>query len=538
MKKNASNIEGFLTADNKRKRVTLDKAEPAKSQAKNGLLPNQEREPLSKRSKKSNRKQSESDDWANDIDTVLADLPGYDNLETSDFVDNKKDAKKALRKKTPKKDKKKLSKKKKILITVFVILALLIGGILTAIWLIWPSNSFQGNWWDALTSERLKEDENGRTNILLFGTAPVDFDGPLLSDTIMVLSVNQDDKSAYMVSLSRDLWVKHYCPNEALGTTEGKLNETYRCALENDDLANDSKAGEEFQKKVGEVLGLDVQYYTHLSWDSVIDVVNAVGGIDVTIESSNPKGIYDVATGINFKNGETVHMDGHLALAFIRARNSAGGYGLEDSNFARERHQQLVLQALQKKASDIGTLTNPVTVVNSFQALGDNVRTNFRVGELRTLANLANEIDTNTIVSLPLLDADKEIELVTTDTIYGASVVVPSAGTFDYSEIKRYINMSMSSNPIVREGAVIDVLNGSDVEGLASIEAKKLEEEGFNIGKISNVPEVARGKTVIYQLTNDKTATIEALEQNYKVSTASMPFSYYTDADFVMVLMP
>ena len=534
MKKNASNIDGFLSPTTNRKRVTLDAVPERKSKVRDGLVPVQNVKSISKKPMPAMHPQEA---WTDDLNSSLADLPGYDNFDPEGFVDSQKpDFKKALRN-APKKLKKKFSKKKKILIAVLLTLVLVLTGAFVAFRVLWPDESFLGNWWDVLSSEPLKQDANGRTNVLLFGTAPVDYDGPLLSDTIMVLSVNQTDKTAYMVSLPRDLWVKHYCPNTILGTTAGRLNETFRCALEDDDEANEAAASAEFRDKVGEILGLDVQYHVRLSWDGVIDIVNAVGGIDVTIESQNPKGIYDVATGIKFENGEVAHMDGHLALAFIRARGSAGGYGLEDSNFARERHQQQVIQALQKKALNAGTLANPVAVVNLVQAMGDNIRTNFRTGEIRTVVRLASEFDANNIISLPLVDNENEIYLVTNDNINGASVVVPSAGTFDYSEIKQYIRESMSSDPMLHEKAVVDVLNGAGVEGLAGSEADKIRNEGFRVGKIGNAGRENYTATKIYSLSDDKPATKEALENIYgNVITWDYPFDYSTEADFIVVV--
>jgi hypothetical protein len=231
-------------------------------------------------------------------------------------------------------------------------------------------------------------------------------------------------------------------------------------------------------------------------------------------------------------------MDGQLALACIRARGSAGGYGFEDSNFARERHQQQVIQALQQKAISDGALSNPVTAVNSVQALGSNLRTNFHVGEIRTLARLFSDIDTGNLVSLPLIDEEREIYLVTNENINGASVVVPTAGTFDYSDIKQYIRESMSSDPMIREKAVIDVLNGSGVEGVASAEADKLSTQGFRTGNIGNADSGDYSATTVYQLSTDKPATLEALKKLYgdNIIVSDFPFTYTTDADFVVIV--
>jgi LCP family protein required for cell wall assembly len=479
---------------------------------------------------------------ADDLTATLAELPGYDNLNSGELLEGEpmtdKQKQKALKKAARPINGKKAKKpknKKKIALSILLVVLALIGIIYGLLQWLWPEQTLNGNWWDLFGHQRLKEDENGRSNILVFGTAPNDYDGPLLADTILVLSVNQNDKTAYMVSLPRDLWVQHDCPNPTLNTTAGRLNETYRCVA-NEDESNEVEASDEFRRKAGEITGLDIQYYVHLSWQGVEDAVNALGGVDITIESSDPRGIYDVNTGIKFANGEQVHMDGYTALQFARARGSDGGYGLEGSNFSRELHQQQIIKAIQTKTIDGGALSDPATVINLIQTLGNNVRTNFESGEVRTLSDLAKDTNADNIVSLPLLDADKGINLVTTTTINSASVVVPVAGTFDYSEIQEYIKINTSSDPVIRENALIDVLNGSETEGLAGRKAAELEAKNYRIGNIGNAMTTDYQATQIYQLSTDKPATAKALQELLGGTISStLPYSYNTDADFVII---
>jgi hypothetical protein len=170
------------------------------------------------------------------------------------------------------------------------------------------------------------------------------------------------------------------------------------------------------------------------------------------------------------------------------------------------------------------------------QTLGNNVRTNFEAGEIRSLADIAQQIDTDKIVSLPLLDESKGVALVRNTSIGGASVVVPTAGTFDYSDIHSYLKSAMSSNPAVREGAVIDVLNGSEIEGLASRKADELKSEGYQIGQITNAQAGQYLAAQVYQLTTDKPATATALKERFDVELLdSLPHHHVTDADFVII---
>jgi len=399
---------------------------------------------------------------------------------------------------------------------------------------------FQGNVLDMFTSKtRLAEDENGRTNVLIFGTSGYSieedaWDGALLTDSIMVLSIDQDKHDAYMISLPRDLYVKHTC-KKLLGTSAGKLNETYYCAYLDSNKDEETGAAA-LRKTAGKILGLDVQYYAHADWTALIKAVNAVGGVDVAVESVDQRGIYDRMTGLRLPNG-VAHLDGEQALMFTRARGSLGGYGLPGGNFDREKNQQKVLAALQQKALNAGTLANPATVNSLLDALGDNFRTNFKTSEVQTLLDLAGNIKSNNIISLPLVGReDGESDLVTTGMLGSISIVRPVKGLYDYSDIINYVKRSISSDPVAREAAKIDVLNGSGQAGLAQKKADTLKEAGYNILKVTNAPTDTSDNVKIYQLNKGKADTASALEKRFDTKIIDGKLDgYSTSADFIIV---
>lgn len=524
MKKKASNVDGFIVRSPKVNRPTLDKAGKEIRTTVQADI----KEDLS----------VDSNEFTDDLNSSLIELPGYDEIEDSDLIEepamSDKKLKKALKKAKKQKNNSKGNKKP---LKIFLIILGAIGLIALAVFLVmkylWPEETIDGNWWEVFQHERLQADENGRSNILIFGTEPEGYDGADLTDSIMLLSINQDDGSAYTVSLPRDLYIKYdSCPN--LGLTAGKLNATYVCLVE-DDYSNETVAAGALQSKVGEVLGLDVQYFAHLNWAGFEQMIDAVGGVDVVIESSNPNGIYDVNTGLRLANGE-VHLDGATALKLARARGSDGGYGLETSNFAREIHQQKIVKALAEKVVSGGVISNPSQALDLLNSLGDNIRTNFKSSEIQSLVDLSDVFSNGSMISLPLLDLEKDIRLVKTDMINGASVVVPTAGTFDYSVIHEYIKKEMSADPVVREKAVIDVLNGSGIVGLASEKAETLSDEGYNIGQVTNAPTGEYEAIEVYQLT-EKSATAQSLKDYFGVDIkTTLPFEYNTTADFVIVV--
>ncbi len=208
----------------------------------------------------------------------------------------------------PKKEKKPISKKRKIITSI--ILAIVIILIIGVIWLILWGNDIiakitggQGNIFDLFTEhyEELKTDKNGRTNILAFGTSGYNMegeegngihDGAQLTDSIMVISLDQKTGDIAMLSLPRDLKASSTC------TATGKINEIYWC---NNIEGDDEKAGANaLTEEVSSILDIDFQYYAHLNWGSLIQIVDTLGGINVTLDEDIQDYYY---TGAVFEAG-------------------------------------------------------------------------------------------------------------------------------------------------------------------------------------------------------------------------------------------
>ena len=105
------------------------------------------------------------------------------------------------------------AKRRRIIKWVTVLLVVIVLGVLAFFGYKFISNTskvFKGNIFGLTQHKKLQEDANGRTNILLFGTSEDDpgHDGGSLTDSIMILSVDQDAKNAYLFNIPRDLEVK------------------------------------------------------------------------------------------------------------------------------------------------------------------------------------------------------------------------------------------------------------------------------------------------------------------------------------------
>ena len=353
---------------------------------------------------------------------------------------------KSKKQKTKKSDKNKVPLWAKIVMIILSVILVLIIAAITLVYMLLSHSTavFKGNPMDILISSELKKDENGQTNFLIFGTSEdaKGHGGQELTDSILVASINQEYKTAKVFSVPRDLWVNYSVPgSEPMSCTvgdRGKINATYFCALEeyknsmNVSNAKDA-ASLYFAKKISEVTGLSMHYYVAADWSAVKMIVDKIGGIDVDVYADDEDGIHDSCQNIDLKKGMYYNMNGDLAMKLARARNAAcapGDYGLSRSNFDREINQQRVMNAIKNKVSNIGILMNPGQAMSIIDGLGDNLRTNIVMSEVRTLIDFGTKLEGG-------IQPISTVDQFGTGRIGLSSIVIP-AGASTYSEGSLY----------------------------------------------------------------------------------------------------
>jgi len=429
---------------------------------------------------------------------------------------------------------------------IILIIFIAIGAYIGIKALIASGRVFNGSLFDLLgQGKQLKKDEFGRTNILIFGTSEDDPShedaGADLADSIMVMSVDQETKAVAMVSVPRDLYVKY---GEACNSGyEGKINEVYMCGAN----GGDERAGsQKLMGVVGESYGLDIQYYVHVNYTVLRESVDAVGGITVDIDSDDPRGILDrnfdwrcnfQCYYVKWPNGPA-NMNGEQALALARARNAAGGYGLSRGNFDREQYQQKIMVALKDKAVSAGTLSNPVALNGLIDSLGNNVRTNFDGGEVKTLMSIAAEVNNSNIKHVDLIKPGSAV-LTTGSSPSAGSIVKPIAGLYDFSKVRSYIRTQLTSDPN-GESASIEILNGSDTGGIAGKKADELAKAGLADITTGDTPtDSSYAPVQWYDLSGgNKPKTLQKLKDVLGADPrpGSLPSGVQSDADFVIIL--
>ncbi len=458
-------------------------------------------------------------------------------------------------------------KKKRIKLISLIIGLLLLIGLGWLVFRAWTTfgNVFQnGNMLGVFQYQPLKKDAYGRSNVLIVGSTDDDPNRPgaSLTDSIMVLSVDQDKKDAYIFSIPRDLYVKFGMPCNS--GYEGKINEFFACSAEGDDEAAEAKRMEETRKFVGGIFGMDIQYIAHINTMVIRDSVNAVGGVTVDVQSSDPRGVLDASldwmctqgnpseaerqrrcpTGhyIDFSNGPN-EMDGDKAMWFSRARGAFSGvatYGLENSNFDREKNQQLVIMALKDKAVSTGVITDVTKVVGLMDAMGNNLRTNVDPKEIQSIMKLGSELSNENIHRLGFYDENNRLMTTGVAPSNGASIVRPVAGIYDYSAIHQYLRKNIYATPVSKENAKVVVLNGSGVAGAAQVQADKLADLGMNVTFVGNAPTSDYMGTTIYRVVGEdkQTVTSEKLTELFgkNIKTGAPPFGLEAEAEFVVIV--
>ena len=172
------------------------------------------------------------------------------------------------------------------------------------------------------------------------------------SDTIMVMTINPRTNQTKIVSVPRDT----YTEIAGKGTMD-KINHAY--AFGGTSMAMNT---------VQNLLDIPIDYYVEVNMQGIQDIVDAVGGIEVTsLLTFN----YD---GYSFVKGETSSFDGPEALAFSRMR-----YDDPEGDYGRQKRQRQVIEAIVKKAATFSTITNYKDVLGTME---NNLQTNLAFDDM------------------------------------------------------------------------------------------------------------------------------------------------------------
>ena len=419
------------------------------------------------------------------------------------------------------KTKAKKSTGKKILIGILIVLLLGIA---------WFTYRTYKNGWglSGMLATVVGHDENTKKNlpeikVLILGVS-TDLDSQL-TDTIMVASYNPNTQKANLLSIPRDSYTGK---NTAKATASLKINALY----------NIEKTPEKTLKAVNEITGLDIKYYVIVKTEALIQLVDAIGGVEFNVPIDMK---YDDPTQdlhIDLKAG-TQKLDGEKAEQVLRFRHSnpdkngvmttyPSEYGNDD--FGRMRTQRDFISALLKQTLKPGNIFKLGEIL---EIAHKNVETNLELSYIKDYIPYAVEFNTDNLQTATLPGTTPDMKDTNNVSIFvinkklsteliQSMFYVDSTEETENNTITNSLNTtsnSISSTTTVNDNELkIELINGSGNTSKLEEAKTKLEEAGFTVKKTGKTSTIS--KTVI---TNKKNATDEQLKNiKQALSTGSI----------------
>ncbi len=201
-------------------------------------------------------------------------------------------------------------------------------------------------------------------------------DSSVLNDVTMLLHVSQDQTNAVAISFPRDMVVGiPECPwNDGSGDTKGYSTEPINVALYYGGLPC-------VVLTVQELTGLPIQFAGLITFTGVIDMSNAIGGVDVCITGP----MVDPYTGIDLPEAGTYKLSGWEALAFLRSRHGVG----DGSDLTRISSQQVYLSSLVRTLKSSDTLGDVKKLYNLANAAVSSMTLSSSLADVSTMVSIA-----------------------------------------------------------------------------------------------------------------------------------------------------
>ncbi|MCT4621429.1 MAG: LCP family protein [Marinisporobacter sp.] len=363
----------------------------------------------------------------------------------------------------------------KVLIIAFFCFTIVMG---TGAYILTSSVNVKGQGYG---NEGIGEDESPkkeeRVNVLVVGVDAKDIESAkrARTDTMMLATFDPNTKQVDIISIPRDTRVVIRGRR-----SKDKINHAH--AYGGMDLS---------MKAVKDLLGVPVHYYVEINYAAVGKVVDDVGGVEINVPMNmkyyDPKA--DPPLKINLKKGKQV-LDSDKAMQFLRFRK---GYINQDLGRIDAQHD--FLKALADKILSPAIITKLPKLVRTFNTYVD---TNMPITTMGSYALQAKDLKIEDINMVTIPGEPKKIN--------GLWYYVP-----DMDQTKTIVKQIFSGNSVnvkneneenKKEQVTVEVLNGSNINGIATKTANILKEKGYKVVNVNNVAGMKYGQTHIYDRSN------------------------------------
>ncbi|MDC7227188.1 MAG: LCP family protein [Spirochaetales bacterium] len=189
----------------------------------------------------------------------------------------------------------------------------------------------------------------------------------LNTDTMILVHADKTTGKAYMIGIPRDLYWKGR-----------KINSIYL-----------NYGAEQFKKELSEITGLEISNYIIVDMYAFIDIVNILGGIEVTLEEDLVDPTYKIRENgewstLNYSKG-TYNLNGVESLRVARSRHGS-------NDFERSKRQQQIIEVFLNKILEL-KITDIDKVYNMMQAIFEYIDTDFTLVEMMSLFNNYSDVE-------------------------------------------------------------------------------------------------------------------------------------------------
>ncbi len=397
-------------------------------------------------------------------------------------------------------------------------------------------------------------DGKKRLNILLVGA-----DGgragisSYLTDTMIVVSIDPATGRVAFISLPRDTagiplprsWPAY---SEFGGAYNNKINTLYTVARGRADLfpGSDSQRGfNALMGALGELYGLDIDYYVAVDLNSFRSVVNTLGGVVVDVQLP----VYDTGYPSDDGRGKLklyippgmTRMNGQQALAYARSRHAT-------NDFDRSARQQRVITSVRDQ-TDLSSILQPGVLGELIKQFRKDVKTNIPPKLVPAMLSLAQDVDLDRRENLVLSDAAGYSSICYPCGSSGLWMLKARPALMREAAQNVFANSKQQAraiNQLEEEGAIVHVLNG---QGGANTKALNIAAFLAKAGMDAVVPPVADGKadskdyvdtliTVYNGADEVMPETVSRLKRVFKDKGAELVFADDPDqaADIVVIV--
>jgi LCP family protein required for cell wall assembly len=370
-------------------------------------------------------------------------------------------------------------------------------------------------------------DDTSRVNILVLGLDYRDWlsgGGAPRTDTMILVSMDPISRTMGILSIPRDLWVNipGFEPNKI--NAAYRLGEVYRVEGGGPGLA---------MRTVTALLGMPVDYYVQIDFAAFEKFIDELGGVKLTVPEEIKVDPIDGNTK-TLQPGVQA-LPGNLALAYARARGTAGG------DFDRAERQQQVILGIRNRIMSRNTLPRLIRrAVPLYESLASGVHTNLSLVQVIRMTWLAQQIPEESI-QRSVIGPNQATFGTAAD---GQDILVPIPEAirtqrdeiFSIGPIGPQTTITDQIEMVKAERAQVRVLNGTSTPGVAAEAANFLKENQISVLEAGNASERYSQTTLIDYSGNPQ--TVEYLTGLMGISTTNVYHRYNVDdpADILLLV--